>query len=147
MPVFEGLLPSTYDKVVQDLLFILACWYAYAKLCIHTDTTLAQFKTLTTALGQILCHFQNTVCAFYDTFKLPPEEAARGHQSASLAKKGKALGNAAGKRWKNFSMATYKLHSLGNYLMYARLFGPSDNYSTQLVHLSILSATSSYFLD
>ncbi|KAH8082791.1 hypothetical protein BXZ70DRAFT_958592 [Cristinia sonorae] len=128
MPVFEGLLldpeqPNSeiWDSTVQDLLFILATWHASAKL----------------PLGRILRRFKTEVCSCFHTYDLPTEDAARVRRRAANARKGKkSTGTTAGaKRRRYFNMETYKLHSLGDYLLYARLFGPSDNYSTQVGEL------------
>lgn len=40
IPVFEGLLDDPHDTILMNLLFLLATWHAYAKLRMHTDTTL-----------------------------------------------------------------------------------------------------------
>ena len=47
MPVLEGLLLAPFDGYVQDLLFDLAMWHAYEKLCMHTDSTLDSFEETT----------------------------------------------------------------------------------------------------
>ncbi|THH16591.1 hypothetical protein EUX98_g9280 [Antrodiella citrinella] len=130
IPVFEGLLPAPYDAVIQDLLFVLATWHACAKLRLHTDSTLSFLDKSTTSLGQMLRKFNSVVCSVFETYDLPTEEAARGRINALLVKKGKAPRSTT-KRRRLFNMATYKLHALGDYLAYARWFGPSDNYSTQ----------------
>ncbi|KII83441.1 hypothetical protein PLICRDRAFT_79810, partial [Plicaturopsis crispa FD-325 SS-3] len=80
MPVFEGLLPAPHDAIVQDLLFSLATWHAYAKLRLHTDTTLDHFDDATTSLGTILRKFVRETCEAFNTKELPQEEAARGRR-------------------------------------------------------------------
>ncbi|TCD66065.1 hypothetical protein EIP91_001873 [Steccherinum ochraceum] len=139
MPCFEGLFPATYDAVVQDLLFTMSTWHALAKLRMHTDSTVAFFKDMTTALGEVLRTFKDTVCEAYTTYELPSEEAARGRRAAAKKQKdGEAATtgkSSSGKKRRLFSMETYKLHSLGDYLRYILWLGPSDNYSTQLGEL------------
>ncbi|KAG2067649.1 hypothetical protein BDR04DRAFT_1158772 [Suillus decipiens] len=70
IPVFKGLLPPDHDMIILDLLFDLATWHAYAKLCLHMDDTLAFFDSVTVILGQLVCKFQHTTCAYYHTTEL-----------------------------------------------------------------------------
>ena len=39
------------DTLLRNLLFNLAAWHAYAKLRLYTDTTLREFRIITTTLG------------------------------------------------------------------------------------------------
>ena len=75
--------------------------------------------------------------AAFNTRELPREEAARGRRkAAAAAKKGKgkaAQGTKDGPRSHPFNLRTYKLHALGDYVKTIRLFGTTDNYSTQVV--------------
>ncbi len=41
--------------------------------------------------------------------------------------------NLSGKRQKTFNLTTYKLHSLGDYVVAIKTFGTTDSYSTQIV--------------
>ncbi|KAF9521934.1 hypothetical protein CPB83DRAFT_872126 [Crepidotus variabilis] len=82
IPVFEGLLPPVYDRIVRNLLFELATWHALAKLCLHTETTLNDLENSTTRLGEAVRIFEKDVCAHYVTKELPSEEAARGRREA-----------------------------------------------------------------
>ena len=67
IPVFENLLPSPHNEVVLDLLFELAACQAYAKLRLHTESTLILFDAATTSLGKILRHFAKTTCNSFET--------------------------------------------------------------------------------
>ena len=89
MPVFEGLLPAPFDNYVQDLLFDLSMWHAYAKLRMHTDSTLNSFEKSTSSLGQQLQKFASKTCAAFQTKETPREKAAK--QQRTAAKKAKAL--------------------------------------------------------
>jgi hypothetical protein len=62
-------------------------WHAYAKLRLHTDTMLNDFRTLTSALGRSVRMFIKEVCSQYNTTKLPHEMAARGRRLAALTTK------------------------------------------------------------
>jgi hypothetical protein len=153
MPVFEGLLPPPFDDFIQDLLFDLATWHAYAKLRLHTESTLSAFQMSTTSLGEQLRHFAGVVCPAFETKETPAEEGARGRRAAAKAKK-KAKKTADAeqdttadvedtaanekdaprtKKNKKFSLRTYKLHALGHYPDTIRHFGTTDSYSTQTV--------------
>jgi hypothetical protein len=145
MPVFEGLITQdAHGKTILDVLFILATWHAYAKLRLHTETTLGFFNRTTTALGKILRFFSRTTCQFFPTVELPREEAARGRRNAAKAQKrgGKRASAAKGKgrestgqKLKFLNLCTYKLHALGDYVKTIWRFATSDNYSTQVGEL------------
>jgi hypothetical protein len=74
----------------MDLLFTLCTWHAFAKLRLHTETTLDHFEATTTSLGQLLRRFLNVTCNAFDTRETPSEEAARGRRKAAMAAKGLA---------------------------------------------------------
>ncbi|KAH9476649.1 hypothetical protein JR316_0010562 [Psilocybe cubensis] len=136
MPVFEGLLPNQkHDAMLQDLLFILCTWHAYAKLRMHTMSSLTGLKATTRSLGQALRDFSKKLCPKYDTKELPKEEAARARRARKSKGKGKAssstTANTAAPSAKVFNMFTFKLHHLGHYLKAIWQYGPSSGYSTQ----------------
>lgn len=118
MPVFEGLLPSTHDKILQDTLFTLCEWHAHAKLRMHTNSTLTGLAAITRRLGMELRAFINKVCTQYVTKELPKETAARTRRAANNAKKGKPTAPGSFKKTliKMLNLFTYKLHSLGDYV-------------------------------
>ena len=76
LPVLDGLLPTPHDTAILDLVFVMGCWHAYAKLQLHTEQTLASFQQLTTNLGVLLCHFSVVVCSAIKTTELPREHTA-----------------------------------------------------------------------
>jgi SET domain-containing protein len=91
MPAFEGLFPAEYDALVQDLLFELAAWHAFAKMRMHTDSTLGFLEAVTTSLGHTLRRFAAEVCSKIQTHALPREEEASQRRAArAAAKKQKA---------------------------------------------------------
>ncbi|PPQ93473.1 hypothetical protein CVT25_008490 [Psilocybe cyanescens] len=142
MPVFEGLLPSKEDALLQDLLFRLCTWHTYAKLHLHTTSTLSGLKATTWWLGKELCHFVNDVCSQYNTKELPTKEAARTRKAVNKIKKGHLTTPAGnGKKLpakslpKMLNLFTYKLHALGDYVATIWWLGPLDGYSTQLGEL------------
>lgn len=135
IPVIEGLLPEHNDAIL-DLLFTLAEWHTLAKLKLHTDTTVGLLGAVTKELGRLLRRFKRVTCAAFNTKELPSEEAARGRRQAKKAAAGKGKARATAKTTANikeYSLLTYKLHSLGDYVSNILWFGTSDSYSTQPV--------------
>ena len=117
------------------MLFILCTWHAYAKLRLHTSSTLESLEQTTRALGSILRQFLREVCSSYATKELPTEEAARVRRRANNAAQGKGskMSGRTGPAGVVFNMNTYKLHALGNYVASIWRYGTTDNYSTQVV--------------
>ncbi|KDQ25344.1 hypothetical protein PLEOSDRAFT_1106287 [Pleurotus ostreatus PC15] len=144
IPVFKGLLPAPHDKILLDLLFILAEWHALAKLRMHTDETLENLTQSTKQLGQHLCKFRDQLCPGYSTKELPHKKDARVHRTA--AKSNGAQRNPEASNPvpssdtspvpKLFNLVTYKLHALGDYVRNIILFGTTDSYSTQIGELA-----------
>ncbi|KAJ6605248.1 hypothetical protein DFH09DRAFT_895878, partial [Mycena vulgaris] len=62
LPVFVELLDEELDKVILDLIFILAFWHSLAKLRLHTDLTVNEPKAVTRMLGRQLRHFTEVTC-------------------------------------------------------------------------------------
>ncbi|KAJ7364427.1 hypothetical protein DFH08DRAFT_731010 [Mycena albidolilacea] len=139
MPVFEGLLDEPHNKVVLDLLFLLAYWHALAKLRMHTSFSLGRLDEVTASLGRQLRYFAKYTCSKFVTKELPSEEAARGRRQAKKAASANKAGRPApaavkqggASNQKTFNLFTYKWHSLGDYVRTIRFFGTTDSYSTQ----------------
>ena len=125
----------------------MAEWHANAKLRLHTDSTVGTLSELTRSLGAMLRFFASKVCPVYDTRELPREEAARARRRAKQAarKEGNAPSSraktASGPLRKVFSLITYKLHALGDYVTHILRFGTTDSYSTQTVRFTLMNAT------
>jgi hypothetical protein len=129
--------------VILDLLFVLATWHAFAKLRMHSTSTLNVFDGVTKNLGQLLRRFNDHVCPKYNTCETPSELKKRASRNASEAAKKKSQQPAnlkaaekAGPTKRNFNLAAYKPHALGHYSSWIRRFGTSDSYSTQTVWFS-----------
>ncbi|KAI0308970.1 hypothetical protein OF83DRAFT_1180165 [Amylostereum chailletii] len=138
IPVFEGLLDPPFDALVLTLLFTLAEWHAYTKLRLHTETTLGFFDTSTTHLGQVVRWFASKTREAFQTEDLPQELAAHGRCKAAKAKKtGFTSGKTAplSRKARFLNLFTYKYHALGYYVPFIRLFGTTDNYTTQVGEL------------
>lgn len=135
LPVFEGLLRTQRENtLLRVLLFDLALWHAYAKLRLHTDTTLNDFRMHTSTLGRSVRMFIKDVCSQYNTTELPHKMAARGRKEAALTKNSGTPG--ASRRTslhKELNLSTYKYHALGDYPDLIERFGTMDNASTQTV--------------
>ena len=140
MPVFNGLLPHPHGSIVQDLLFQLATWHAYAKLHLHTTDTLNFFDATTKSLSRVVRKFLNATCEAYITLELPREMAVRGRRVAALASKSGAPvpQKSTEHKRKKLNLQTYKYHALGDYADTIRERGTTDNYSTQSVGLSFI---------
>lgn len=125
----------------MDLLFELATWHALAKLRIHTNKTIDLLAMATKTLTITMRRFLRVTCEAFTTRELKKETAARGRRTAALAAKGDnraAKGNTTtGQKIKKLNLATYKYHALADYAETIRRFGPTDNYNTQIVCLSI----------
>ena len=123
--------------MILDLLFELTMWHAFAKLHIHTDNTLALFRSSTKSLTATMRQFLNGTCEAYFTQELPKETAARGQCTAALAAKGKTCSakgtDNPGPKRKKLNLATYKYHTLADYPKTIRKFGTTDNYNMQVV--------------
>lgn len=139
--VFEGLLAGKDNRLVSELLFELSMWYAFAKLRLYTESTLYALKTSTTRLGHVLRHFKSKTCNKFDTRELPSEKAARGRRDAAAAAKNTkhqtserdSTKTSRPQTVRTFSLTTYKLHALGDYVDAIRKFGTSDGFTTQTV--------------
>ena len=141
--MFEGLLPARHNAIIANLLFDLTTWHAYAKLRLHTDTSLGFFATATHILGATMRRFVKRTCAAYDMRELPHEMAARGRCKAAMIKKGLNSGKdisttkfSSEKLQKVFNLVTYKYHALSDYVRTILHFGTTDSISTQVVRFS-----------
>jgi hypothetical protein len=129
--VLEGLLPAPYNDAILDLVFVMGCWHAYAKLRLHTEHTLTSFEHLTTDLGVLLRHFTSVTCPAFNTMELPRESAAR--QRRATNNPGTNTSGSGGAKTKSFNLNTYKIHALGDYPQTIRERGTTDNYTSQRV--------------
>lgn len=151
MPVFSNLLPAPHNNIILNLLFELATWQAFAKLRLHTESTLSALEASTTRLGHALRRFEDETCSTYATKDLPTEEAARGRRKVAQMMRSTRKGlnsekstAAAGtshnppapearSKIRRFNISTYKTHALGDYVETIRRYGTTDGYSTQVV--------------
>ncbi|TFK28668.1 hypothetical protein FA15DRAFT_583952, partial [Coprinopsis marcescibilis] len=152
IPVFMGLIEGIEGEDIHLMLFCFATWHALAKLRLHTSTTVKMLRTVTRVLGSRIRSFK-VVCQSFTTVELPGEQAARSSKKGKFKGKGKASnlnsnGNdetdPASSRIRLLNLNTYKFHALGHVWEAISLFGPTDNYTTQVV--SNLSGFTSFML-
>ncbi|KAH9012682.1 hypothetical protein EDB84DRAFT_1278570, partial [Lactarius hengduanensis] len=143
VPAFDGLFREEEDnKSIRELLFLLATWHAYAKLRLHTDTTLQMFETVGKALCHALRHFATVTSPQYMTKELAREANARitrGRAQATTRNtraKQSASKTTKVKKAKRFNMTTYKIHCIPDYPDAIRRYGTTDSYSTQTSELA-----------
>lgn len=70
-----------------NLLFVLCTWHAYAKLRLHTASTLEGLKATTKLLGNTLREWVKKSCSAFSTRELPRESVARGRRNNAAAAK------------------------------------------------------------
>ena len=160
----QGLLPEPYNSKLMTLLFRLAEWHALAKLRMHTEHTQNQLNQATVAIGQELRSFEVWTQEF-KPIELPREAEARERREHKKASKKASSSSGSGQpaahptpveearppgsepaakskikqKAKVFSLCTYKLHALGDYVRTIQLFGTTDSYSTQIVRPQVHS--------
>ena len=117
----------------MTLLYRMAEWHAFAKIWLHTKSTLQHLEQLTTELGKLMRKFRDTTQSAFVTFELPKETETRKRHQNSAKGKEKAAGNTPGKKSKFLNLFTYKWHALRDYVHTICLFGPTDGFSTQVI--------------
>ena len=101
-------------------------FYMFAKLAMHTDTTLVAFEAAVTRLGKAMRDFVFKVCPNYDTCELPRETESRKRRRQTSKPNSKV-------KRKNFNLNTYKYHRLADYPRVIREIGTLDGPSTMTV--------------
>ena len=132
-PAFEGLLEEPHNARLMKLLYRTAEWHGFAKLRMHTNTTIKHLDCLTKEFGQLMRQFRDHTCSEFETMELPCEVAARNRQPG-----GPIPGPSTGpshRKIKTLNLLTPKFHFLGDYVRTIQMFGCTDSYSTQLVRL------------
>lgn len=124
----------------MSLLYTCASWHGLAKLRMHTDLTLSLLQSETERLGAELRHFAEVTCKAFDTEELKREVDARKRRHAKKSSKSKTTRETdesenpeSGPKKKEYSLRTYKHHSLPDYVNNIREFGTTDSYSTEPV--------------
>jgi hypothetical protein len=113
-----------------DLFWDFATWHGYAKLRLHSDSTLLSFETATHAIGKSIRHFANVTCKAFNTVELDKE--VRSRVRAAAKKQGGKPTIMTTPLKKTYQMNTYKMHALGHYAPHAiRYWGTTDGNSGQ----------------
>ena len=138
---FDGLFYEEDNRSISELLFLLATWHAYAKLCLHTDTTLGMLEIVAKALCQALRQFATITCPRYATKELPREVNTRLKRQQAHATHGERVNKTTSNtvKVKQFNLSTYKIHCIPDYLDAIQKYGTTDTYSTQTVSIVCLS--------
>ena len=120
---------------ILHLLYRLCEWHALAKLRMHTDPSLDHLDTLTKELGALTREFRDKTCRSFEMKELPREAAARQRraQQKKTQPHSSRRETSSARRLKTLNLKTYKYHALDDYVRTIRVFGCTDNYSTQLV--------------
>jgi hypothetical protein len=70
----------------------MAEWHSFAKLRLHTESTISYLEALAREPGQLMRQFRDETCSQFETFELPREAEARNRRQQSQAKaQGKQL--------------------------------------------------------
>ncbi len=111
----------------------------------HTESSLKVLEQVHVALGNSIRHFADVTCSAFQTVETDKEYAARcradnrriakasGGDPPRTSTAAASLPGPGGKRPRQFSLATSKLHALGDYPSQIRCYGTTDSYSTMIV--------------
>lgn len=137
LPVFEGLLPSPHDKIVQNLIYLVSTVHMLAKLHLHTDATVSSLHEFTKQFGEALRKFKNVTCAAHETKELPNNYEKWLCREGRLYAQGQTPKLPSRTAMEHvFNINTYKIHVLANYAHHIMKYGMTDQYSTSIVSLS-----------
>ncbi|KAF7341461.1 GLOBIN domain-containing protein [Mycena venus] len=130
--ILQGLLPEPHNTIILTLIYVFATWHAYAKLRMHTDSSVTSFRAVTRELGAQARHFLRTTCHRYTTYELPSEynRRARRHAQKNAKSGSTTTPSKLSKERKTWNICTYKWHSLGDYTDAIVHVGTHDSYST-----------------
>ncbi|QRV82607.1 hypothetical protein RhiJN_27833 [Ceratobasidium sp. AG-Ba] len=152
IPVFKGLLPDICDEPAQRLLYLFAQWHGLAKLRLHTESTLKLLKKVTAQFGQEIRMFAD-LTGTLDVRETPKEHERRNRQRGAIQMRSKSNRSTSskaditeGRRKCVLNLATYKFHSMGDYVRCIEHFGTCDSYSTQINELHNRSIKLQYLL-
>ncbi len=68
----------------MKVLYWTAEWHGFAKLRMHTDTTIGCLEMLTKEFGQLMRQFRDTTSSKFKTMELPREVAACKQQQQHI---------------------------------------------------------------
>lgn len=119
----------------------------------HTETTLRLLEESVTSYGTLMRRFQSKTCVALKARELPREVAKQHRKKAADQLRRAQNGATVGPRkpsksearaandladpddnlGKEYNLARYKYHAIGDWVANIRRFGTLDNYSTQTV--------------
>lgn len=117
----------------MELLYRVAEWHGFAKLRLHTDSTLEHLNMLTKDFGRLMRQFRDQTCPQFQTVELPREVAARKRKGAQAPLVVSSSSASSSRKSKTLNLFTPKFHSLGDYVHTIQRFGCTDSFSTQVV--------------
>jgi hypothetical protein len=82
----------------MKLLYRAAEWHGFAKMRMHTDSTLKHLDDLTTEFGKLVRDFETSSCSQFTTVELPREAEARKRRQAQKSGVSPSENTAGGKR-------------------------------------------------
>ena len=92
----------------RRLLYRTAEWHAFAKLRLHTESTLNHLEKLTTELGRLMRKFRDVTKSDFATFELPREIAARKRRSKGKETEATSNPASTSRKPKTLNLFTYK---------------------------------------
>ncbi|KAK0485391.1 hypothetical protein EDD18DRAFT_1083283 [Armillaria luteobubalina] len=130
---------SPHDETVADLLYLSMYWHALTKLRMHTDSSLAEFRLVTTGFTNALHHFTDVTCQAFDTVETDAKYAKRKHNEAQCQQKAglTSVGTSTEHldQRMSFNLSTLKAHAIADYPDQIEIFGTTDSYSMQIGEL------------
>lgn len=133
--VFDGLLPNPHNNIVLNLLF-------YAKLRLHTTSTLRDFDGAVAALSLSMKQFLDVTCERFksQTFEIPKETRARQRAASDKAPAAAPASTTPGKKLKILNITTVKWHRLASFPDAIRSKGTSESWGTAIVRAAACDA-------
>ena len=120
----------------MKILYRTAEWHGFAKLRMHTQSTMNHLESLTIEVGHLMRRFRDVTCSQFETKELPRELEARRRTQVRVATSNSSGVARSGQRSKMLNLCTPKFHALGDYVQTIWLFGTTDSFSTQVVRNS-----------
>jgi hypothetical protein len=130
----------------MKLLYRTAEWHGFAKLRMHTQSTVNHLESLTNEFGHLMRRFRDVTCSQFETKELPRELEARRRTQVRAEASNSSGVRPSGQRTKTLNLFTPKFHALGDYAHTIQMFGTTDSFSTQVVWNSCHQCAPIYIL-
>ena len=124
---------------IMKLLYWAAEWHSFAKLRLHTNTTIKHLDMLTKEFGLLIRQFHDHSCSKFETMELPHEVAAYKQQDQCIQNRAPNLRPSsalASQIIKRLNLSTPKFHFLRDYVSIIWMFGYTDSFlkCSKLLH-------------